>query len=110
MMKEGSFIVNSGTSGATTLNFGALEISDGVFDLSTGGGTVTLTINGDYKQTGGVFTQTSAIASNCKFGGVESSFLITGGTYNNATLSYEVISSVVLTLNSNIITATSKTF
>lgn len=111
----GTFAITNGGTGGMTMTVGdSLKITGGTFDfnISTSTGAPTLNLNGDYFQTGGTFTRSLGTAvCTLNMNGINKTYTQSGGTVTNTYINYAVnAATAVITLNSSITLANSRTF
>jgi len=121
---KGNFIIQSlfpgnevRLSSSTTLNLtieGNFEIQSGTLDIASAAGTSdlrSLNIGGNFIQTGGTFKCTgSSYPATIKFTGSGEHFSQTGGTLNSSNMNWLIDSGASLTINSDFMVASSRTF
>ena len=97
----------------TTRSFsilGNLNISGGTYNLSTGNGTGTIYIEGNFTMSGGTITETSTGRGGFVFNGtINQNFIKTGGTISN-NIDFTVNSGSILNMSTYVLDGSTGTF
>lgn len=106
------FRLNANSPATSTLNLtGDLQISGGIFNVTSGTAVETFNIGGNFNQSGGTFTATGTgpHAVNFTGGGSSATFSSSNGTFTITNIDWQIAAGKTLTLNNNFTLPASRT-